>query len=122
MTSPRYGGYIEVTVAAALGVSGDDASEGWDGAIAHGEMADVTLAFWFKLPRMPHELSEDEVKGSVSSSLTRVAAAIEAMLLANGAMHLGQIDEPMTRVGTPYGTRQSEPVHVTLVPTPEARA
>lgn len=75
-------GYVEVTVAAAMLQP--------DGSILHDVMADATIAFGLPTPPPLRELTEAEVTQTINANLPRVMAAIETVLLMNGAVHMGQ--------------------------------
>jgi hypothetical protein len=110
----RIHGYVEVTVAACLLVE--------DGTILDHDMADVTVAFGLPTVQPPRELTEAEVKETIRLNLGRVAAMIEAVFLANGAEHLGQVEDPMTAHGREVGRSRTEPVRVVLHDAPKAQA
>lgn len=101
-------GYVEVTIAVALLQA--------DGTFLNDDMADVTLAFGLPTKQPPRTLTDHETRETIRHNLSRVAASIEAMLIANGAQHLGQVDEPMNRHSREVGTAYSEPVTVHLQP------
>lgn len=111
---PHPTGYVEVTIALAMLMP--------DGTFLNGEMADMTLAFGLKSGPPPRELTQDEVRATVKSNLSRVAAAIQTILLTNGAVHLGQVDDPMTNHGRQYATDLSDPVNVRVDFVPEHSA
>jgi hypothetical protein len=106
-------GYVEVTVAAAVVRA--------DGSPVNGDMADLTFAVGFH-GGADREFTAEQSQELVRINLTRVAAAIETMLLANGAVHLGQVEDPMTGHGTETSRTLTDPIRVQLVRTREARA
>ncbi|GEM_PF-4927471 len=117
LTAPlKVHGYVEITVAAALLQE--------DGTFLNGDMADVTLAFGIPTMQPPRPLTEPESQESIRVNLGKVAAIIEAVLIANGVEHLGQVEEPMTNAegGRVVGYRRTEAVRVVLHPIEEARA
>jgi hypothetical protein len=107
-------GYVEVTIAAALLLD--------DNTLLHGDMADVTLAFGLPTRQPGRELTEAESKETLRLNLGRIAAVIETGLLANGAEHMGQIEEPMTEHSHEVGYTRSDPVTVRVEFRGEARA
>ncbi len=107
----RVFGYVEVTVAAAL------LSEA--GEVVNGDYADVTLAFGLRTPPPPRPLTEEETKQVVAMNLRRVLAAIEAMLITNGVVHLGQVEEPLVGRGTVVGSTMAPGVRVHLYEEPQ---
>lgn len=113
-TTKRMHGYVEVTVAVAMLQE--------DGTFLNDDMADVTLAFGLPTSQPPRPLTEQEVKDTLRSNLGRVAAALETMLLANGAEHLGQVEEPMTEHSHEVGRVLGDPVRVQVSFVKEGRA
>jgi hypothetical protein len=92
------------------------------GTFVNDDMADVTLAFGLPTRQPPRELTEAESKETIRVNLGRVAAMIEAAFLANGAVHLGQVEERMVDHSHEVGRTLSDSLRVRVIPVKEARS
>ena len=114
MTAEHPVGYVEVTVALAMIKP--------DGGILNRDMADLTVAFYIPSAPPPRPLTEDEVRETIRTNLSRVAAAIQSMLIVNGAVSAGQVDDPLTRGAVQGSTTHTIPVTVRVSGITEGRA